>query len=318
MKTKLLLTIFYLITTVTLAFAQSTLEGNVRESNGDPVIGAVVNLTGADGELNTLTDADGYFAFPSLSDQDYRLTVSATGLKAPTRIVNPARRSEPIVITLEVDEVQLQAVEVIGRARGDYQSDYSFSATKTAILNKDLPQGLATVTKELINDRQAFALQDALKTVSGVAPTGLYNHFAIRGITANEDGQIINGLRTRSFYFLQPLTANVERIEVLKGPASVTFASADPGGSVNIVTKKPLANDRKEVSLTAGSFSTIRGALDFTGPLNEDKTLLYRVNAAYQEARSYRDLIDNTSLLLSPSLSYVPNEKTAINTELIL
>ena len=174
------------------------------------------------------------------------------------------------------------------------------------------------MTKELIDDRQAFALQDAVKTVSSVAPTGLYNHFAIRGITANEDGQVINGLRTRSFYFLQPLTANVERVEVLKGPATVTFASADPGGTVNIVTKKPLDVDRKEISLSAGSFSTLRGTLDFTGPLNADKTLLYRVNAAYQENRSYRDLIDNTSLLLSPSLSFVPNDRTFINTELTL
>ncbi|MGB3799577.1 MAG: TonB-dependent receptor, partial [Lewinella sp.] len=302
----------------TLGFGQLTLEGTVREPGGDPVVGAVVNLRSPDGELNTLTDADGYFMFSDLSDQDYRLNVRSTGLKSGPRNVNPTTVPQPLSITVEVDEVQLQQVEVVGRARRDYQSLYSFSATKTAILNEDLPQSLTSVTKELIDDRQAFALQDAVKTVSSVAPTGLYNHFAIRGITANEDGQVINGLRTRSYYFLQPLTANVERIEVLKGPATVTFASADPGGTVNIVTKKPLDIERKEISLSAGSFSTLRGTLDFTGPLNEDKTLLYRVNAAYQENRSYRDLIDNTSLQLSPSLSYVPNDKTFINTELIL
>jgi iron complex outermembrane receptor protein len=117
---------------------------------------------------------------------------------------------------------------------------------------------------------------------------------------------------------LQPLTTNIERVEVIKGPASATFASVDPGGSINLVTKKPLAVDRKEISFSAGSFSTMRGTLDFTGPLNEDKTLLYRLNGAYQEARSYRDLVRNNSMLLSPSFSYVPNNKTSVNVEMIM
>lgn len=214
-------------------------------------------------------------------------------------------------------KLELQTVEITGRLKKDYNSDYSFSATKIAVLNKDLPQSIGTVTKELIADRQAFQLADAVKISSGVIPSSYYNQYAIRGISQNEEGQIINGMRTRQYYFLQPLTTNIERVEVLKGPASATFASVDPGGSINMVTKKPLSQDRKEVSFSVGSFSTFRGTLDFTGPLNEEKTLLYRVNGAYQEARSYRDLVGNKSMLISPSFSYLPNKKTAINAELI-
>jgi len=125
-------------------------------------------------------------------------------------------------------------------------------------------------------------------------------------------------MRTRQYYFLQPLTSNIERVEVVKGAASATFASVDPGGSINLVTKKPLAVNRKEVTIAAGSFSTIRGTLDFTGPLNKEKTLLYRLNGAYQEARSYRDLVRNNSMLLSPSFSYVPNDKTSVNVEMTM
>lgn len=214
-------------------------------------------------------------------------------------------------------KLELQTVEITGRLKKDYNSDYSFSATKIAVLNKDLPQSIGTVTKELIADRQAFQLADAVKISSGVIPSSYYNQYAIRGISQNEEGQIINGMRTRQYYFLQPLTTNIERVEVLKGPASATFASVDPGGSINMVTKKPLSQDRKEVSFSVGSFSTFRGTLDFTGPLNAEKTLLYRVNGAYQEARSYRDLVGNKSMLISPSFSYLPNKKTAINAELI-
>jgi iron complex outermembrane receptor protein len=216
-----------------------------------------------------------------------------------------------------VAPVKLQQIEITGRVARKYNSDYSFSATKTATLNKDIPQAISTVTKELITDRQAFQLADAVKMASGVIPSGYYNQYASRGISQNEEGQIVNGMRTRQYYFLQPLTTNIERVEVIKGPASATFSSIDPGGSINLVTKKPLSINRREVSISAGSFSTIRGTLDFTGPLNESKTLLYRINGAYQEAGSYRDLIGNKSLLLSPSFSYIPNDKTAINVELI-
>ena len=213
---------------------------------------------------------------------------------------------------------ELQTVEIVGRSTKKYNSDYSFAATKTAALNKDIPQSISTVTKELIADKAAFYLADAVKMTSGVIPSSYYNQYTIRGISQNEEGQIINGMRTRQYYFLQPLTNNIERVEVIKGPSSATFSSVDPGGSINLVTKKPLATDRKEVTLSVGSFSSFRGTLDFTGPLNESKTLLYRVNAAYQEAKSFRDLVGNKSFLLSPSFSYIPNEKTAINAELIL
>jgi iron complex outermembrane recepter protein len=216
------------------------------------------------------------------------------------------------------DTGHLQLVEIVGRLTKKYVSDYSFSATRTATLNKDIPQSISTITKELMADRQAFQLADAVKIASGVIPSSYYNQYAIRGISQNEEGQIINGMRTRQYYFLQPLTINIERVEVIKGPASATFASVDPGGCINLVTKKPLPVDRKEISISAGSFSTIRGALDFTGPLNESKTLLYRINGAYQEARSYRDLVGNKSLLVSPSFSYIPNDRTAINVEMIL
>ncbi|TDW51877.1 iron complex outermembrane receptor protein [Flavobacterium sp. 270] len=221
-------------------------------------------------------------------------------------------------VEMESKRNELQTVEIVGRSTKKYNSDYSFSATKTASLNKDIPQSIATITKELIADKGAIYLADAVKMSSGVIPASYYNQYTIRGISQNEEGQIINGMRTRQYYFLQPLTSNIERVEVIKGPSSATFSSVDPGGSINMVTKKPLAIDRKEVSFTVGSFSTLRGTLDFTGPLNESKTLLYRVNGAYQEAKSFRDLVHNKSFLISPSFSYIPNEKTAINTELIL
>lgn len=235
-----------------------------------------------------------------------------------SQTINKRRTDSIANDSVKMTRNELQTVEIVGRSTKKYNSDYSFAATKIAALNKDIPQSISTVTKELIADKGAFYLADAVKMSSGVIPSSYYNQYTIRGISQNEEGQIINGMRTRQYYFLQPLTSNIERVEVIKGPSSATFSSVDPGGSINMVTKKPLAIDRKEISMSVGSFSTLRGTLDFTGPLNESKTLLYRVNGAYQQAKSFRDLVNNKSFLLSPSISYIPNEKTAINTELIL
>lgn len=214
-------------------------------------------------------------------------------------------------------ETTIQTVEILGRRSKAYTSDYSFAATKIAMKNKDIPLTLNTVTKELMNDRQAFQLGDVMKNVSGVSPSSYYNQYNIRGISQNEEGQFINGLRTRQYYFLQPLTANIERVEIFKGPASITMSSVDPGGTINMVTKKPLDVARHEVSISAGSFDTYRTTADLTGPLNKKKTILYRFNGAYQSAESFRDHVENNGFLISPSISFIPNEKTSVNLELI-
>ncbi|WP_288375852.1 TonB-dependent siderophore receptor [uncultured Chryseobacterium sp.] len=211
----------------------------------------------------------------------------------------------------------VQTVEVIGRKSKGYSSDYSFAATKIAMKNKDLPLTLNTITKELITDRQAFQLGEVMKNVNGVSPSSYYNQYNIRGISQNEEGQIINGMRTRQYYFLQPMTSNIERVEVFKGPASITMSSVDPGGTINMVTKKPLSGPRHEISLSGGSFETYRVTTDLTGPLNKSKTLLYRFNGAYQNAQSFRDHVKNSGILISPSITFVPNEKTSVNVELI-
>ncbi|MEM9886662.1 MAG: TonB-dependent receptor [Bacteroidota bacterium] len=312
-----LLMIAFLLSVFTVSFAQLNIEGTITDEDNIPVIGAVVRLEGSGGAKNTITDLDGNFEFANLEVIYNKLIVSSLGFKTFEQILDASNVRVPFNITLETDALQLQSVEVVGRARTDYNSDYSFSATKTAIKNKELPQAISTVTKELISDRQAFQLPDAVKTVSNVAVTGLYNHYNIRGITQADDGQVINGMRTRQYYFLQPITSHLERVEVIKGPSSVTFSSADPGGTVNMVTKKPLAEKRSEISASTGSFGLLRTTADFTGPLNQSKTLLYRLNAAYQDANSFRDVVNNNAILFSPSLSYVPNNTTSLNVEMI-
>lgn len=218
-------------------------------------------------------------------------------------------------------EKTLQTVELIGRARKDYNSDYSFSASKIAVKNMEVAQAITTVTKELLADRGVTRLGDAVKNVSGVTQTSFYNQYAVRGVTqqaAYRENRLMNGMATSHIFFSQPMMMNVERVEVIKGPASMTFSSTDAGGSINIVTKKPLKSNRKEASFSVGSYGTIIGALDFTGPLNKSKSLLYRLNIGYENGKSFRDLQFKKAYMIAPTIAYVPNDKTSISLEFVM
>ncbi|MCH2033385.1 MAG: TonB-dependent receptor [Tenacibaculum sp.] len=305
---------------VQVSFSQSKITGKVLDANNDPILGANIILSNKTiKQKGVSTNSDGTFSLEINTEGEFTINVTYVGFNTITKdiVVTKNQNIDLGTLTLLESEEYLQTVEILGRKRNDYNSDYSFSATKIAIKNKELPQAVSTVTKELIEDRQAFQLPEAVKTVSNVALTGLYNHYNIRGITQADDGQMINGMRTRQYYFLQPITSHLERVEVIKGPSSVTFSSADPGGTVNMVTKKPLVEKRNSVSLAAGSFGTLRATADFTGPLNESKTLLYRFNAAFQEADSFRDVVNNNAILVNPSFSYIPDENTSFNVEMI-
>lgn len=317
---KHLLSLLVLVSLTGWANAQTLIKGKVVDSEDHLMPGVHVQLTQSNiPRGGGSTDAHGEFHFHVARRGTYTLTLSFVGFETKTIAIEVAQEQTINLGAIVLNESQelLQSVEIVGRSRRDYNSDYSFSATKVAVRNKDLPQVVTSITKELIQDRQAYQLSEAVKGASGVTQVGFYNHFNIRGVTQNQQGQVLNGMRTNQYYFLQPLTQHIERVEVIKGPGSITLSSTDPGGTINMVTKKPLAETRREVNLGVGSFSTIRGGIDFTGAVNKDKTLLYRLNAALQKAKSFRDLVQNDAVLFAPSLSYVPNNRTAVNIELI-
>lgn len=299
--------------------AQTQVKGVVVTADREPIVGANAKIMmGNRLVAGATSNAHGHFLVQTTKSGECLLDISYIGYEP--RSVRLHLKGDGIhsvdTIVLHEDSQLLTGVEILGRQRKDYNSDYSYSATKVPIKNLELAAAVSTVTKELIKDRQAFQIGEAIKGASSVQQIGFYNHFNIRGITQNAFGQVVNGMRTNQVYFAQPLTQNIERIEVLKGPGSISLSSADPGGTINLVTKKPLKEQQREVGLTLGSFHTVRGALDFTGPLNRDKTVLYRLNVGVQKAKSYRDLIENNGMLISPSVSYVPNDRTAINIEL--
>ncbi|HEX6431324.1 MAG TPA: TonB-dependent receptor [Niastella sp.] len=264
----------------------------------------------------TLTDENGAFEFSRLKTGEYALQISLTGYETIEQTVTVEKdKTSNVTFQLKLSNKQLQEVVVTSSKGHDYKTDISNLASKTPVALKDIPQSVNVISKELIQDRQAFRITDVIKNVSGVNQESITGDYMIRGF-ATGNNVMINGLRINKGWTPE-LISNMERIEVIKGANSALYGYSDPGGTINRVTKKPLATPHHGVSLAIGSFNTIRTELDITGPANKEKTLLYRLNVAYQDAGSFRDLADSKNILFAPSFSFLPGEKTRIDVDLV-
>jgi iron complex outermembrane receptor protein len=177
------------------------------------------------------------------------------------------------------------------------------------------PLTVEVVTRQTMDDQQAISVGDALLTnVSGVTETtNVLEVFKIRGFS-NPIGNIFkNGLME---YRIRKLdTTNLQTVEVLKGPASLLFGRGEPGGIVNLVVKRPLDTPYYSIQQQVKSFSGTRTTIDATGPLTQDKSILYRVNAEYYSNGSYRDYVSDRNLFIAPTLTFHPIEQFRMNVD---
>ena len=297
-----------------LSAQTTTLSGKVTDSDGTPLFGANLMLSQGSG---TTADYEGNYKFSDIPAGAYTLKVSFLGFEPQQKQINLSKNQHvQINFVLNPSSEQLQEVEITGRSEKSYKNNLSFAATKTATPIKDIPQAVSYVTKEVFADQQAYRVNDIIKNISGVNMYSYYDDFTFRGFRSGET--YINGLRVVGLFGPEPLLANIERVEVVKGPASAMFGNSIPGGVMNRVTKKPLAQDRKAINFTLGSFNTLRTTADFTGPINASKSLLYRLNLAYENSDSFRDLQEKKSYVIAPSISFLPTDKTRINFDLVI
>ncbi|MEA9861332.1 TonB-dependent siderophore receptor [Xanthomonas campestris pv. raphani] len=227
----------------------------------------------------------------------------------------PATAAEPQARSLD-------AVQV----RSDYAPYRALTvtgATKTEAPLRDLPISARVLDHSLLEDAGVTDLAGALDIASGITKAnnlgGLWDSYSIRGFTGDPNfssDYMVNGFNASRGYNGLRDGANTQSVEVIKGPASALYGRGEPGGAVNIVTKKPLFDAQHSVDLSAGRFDSYRAALDSTGPLSE--TVAYRVNLMHKDQHSFRDTVDSDATLLAPSLLWMPTPDTTVSYELEL
>ncbi|WP_321824213.1 TonB-dependent siderophore receptor [Xanthomonas citri] len=194
-------------------------------------------------------------------------------------------------------------------------------ATKTDASLRDLPISARVLDRTLLEDAGVTDLAGALELASGITKAnnlgGLWDSYSMRGFTGDPNfssDYMVNGFNASRGYNGLRDAANTQSIEVIKGPASALYGRGEPGGAVNIVTKKPLFQPQHSVDVSAGSFDSYRAAIDSTGPLSEN--VAYRLNVMHKDQHSFRDTVDSDSTLLAPSLLWMPAPDTTVSYEL--
>jgi iron complex outermembrane recepter protein len=245
------------------------------------------------------------------SDEGLIFGVAATGtatLPQP-ETEKPTSETPPEAPTAQQDE----PIELVVTGEEDgYRVSNTSTGTKTDTPLRDIPQSIQVVPQEVLRDQQVTRIEDALRNVPGVNQSfnfGPLTAFTIRGFDVTATNLLRDGL-------LDPLAgevtelSSIDRVEVLKGPASVLFGLGNPGGNINLVSKRPLSEPFYAIDATVGTYSYYRGAIDLSGPLDDSKTALYRLNVAYRNSDSFVDFFNGESLNISPVISVDIGERT--------
>ena len=188
------------------------------------------------------------------------------------------------------------------------------------IPTKDLPQSITTLSKDMMTDNGITKFRDALDFSASITRKNnggaLWDSYSIRGLSGNENmpsGYLVNGFSGGRGFAGPRDVSNIEYIEVLKGPGSALYGRSEPGGTVNIITKKPQFYQQGQLQAEFGSDDHKRIQGDYTNGLSDD--LAFRINGAWQDSDSFRDYVHHDKFVITPSLYYQINDNSSLTYE---
>ncbi|WP_167020163.1 TonB-dependent receptor [Chitinophaga sp. Cy-1792] len=284
------------------------IRGKVTTSDGQPAEFATVVL---DNQKVVPVKKDGSFSFNNLTAGTYKLAISFMGQASQEKIVVVKDgETADVSFTLTASSKALNEVSIIGDKYTITSKKQSNSVARLPLKYLENPQVYSVVDKELIREQMSVTLDESFRNVPGAAPAktgaGIPAFFS-RGFVTNDN--LRNGMATFTRTTID--LAVVERVEAIKGPSSTLFGASmvSFGGLVNYITKKPFAQTAGEVSFTQGSYDLSRIAADFNTPLNNEHSLLFRANVAYQKENSFQDQGQGQTIVIAPSISYQVNDR---------
>jgi len=308
--------------TAVTSFAQTaTVKGKIIFNNNEPAQQASIELKGA--QIGAMTDNQGSYEIKNVKPGNYTLRVSAVGFASKEKNIT-LKAGEELVENFSISTSTEELSEVIVTdSKNTFARKTSTVVSKMPLKDIENPQVYNVISSELLKEQVITNFDDALKNAPGIdklwESTGRAGdgagYFSLRGFAVQPT--MVNGLP--SLTNGSPDPANIESIEVIKGPSGTLFGSSliSYGGLINVNTKKPFQGTGGNISYTGGTFGLNRVTLDYNTPLNAEKNVLFRVNAAYHSENSFQDAGFKRSVFIAPSLSYTVNDKLSftINTE---
>lgn len=247
-------------------------------------------------------------------------SVLMLGVALPALLAGPARaqqagESSSILLDTISVETQGQKESPTGPVQG-YVARQTLTGTKTATPLLEVPQSISVITRDQMDDRQVQNLGQALDYSVGVVsqPYGTDPRFdspIIRGFSS-ATSQYLNGLklmRDAGATSIDPYA--LERVDVLRGPASVLYGQGNPGGLIDMISKRPTWTNFGEFNLEAGTFDNYSASFDFGGPTSPDSKVAYRLTGLARTTGTQTDFVDMDRYLLAPSFTFQPDASTS-------
>jgi iron complex outermembrane receptor protein len=292
------------------------ITGTVMDEAGGLIAGVKVTLLDGAGVSRgeAATNTAGTFRIPGVARGSFNLRFEQKNFETTTTALAVTEAAPPelhIVLRVSGTRQELTVSET-----GAYVTPEANSATKLETPIMETPVSVQVIPQQVMIDQQTVRLDGAIENVSGVIRNndayGTNDSFSIRGFDAQgltyEDGLRLDQYSTAGF----PIDmANIEKVEVVKGPASVMYGQAEPGGAVSITTKKPLDTPFYSLQQEFGSHGFYRTVLDATGPVF-GKHFFYRIPIDYENSGSYRDFVFTHWFSMFPSLAWRPNSQTQV------
>lgn len=314
--TKVLGPILILLLCPVTVFSQSnsgTISGKVLVKEGNSVQGSKVKIA----ELNktAITDAAGRYELKNIPFGTYVVEVVMNGYDSSPASVLLDSTHTAVQLDFELIYTSQKLEEVIVSSGGNrFARKESEEVSKMKLKNMENPQVYTIVSKELMKEQVITDYNSAFKNVPGAGIAEVRNQGRTTNISRGfATPQLVrNGVGSFTYNSIDP--ANLERIEVIKGPSATLFGStiSSFGGLFNRVTKKPFDFFKGEVSYSAADWDLNRFTADINTPLNDDKTALFRINTALHSERSFQDAGFNKSFFIAPSFSYAVNERLTL------
>ncbi|MEC5342825.1 TonB-dependent siderophore receptor [Brenneria populi] len=248
-------------------------------------------------------------------EDGFRALLAGSGLQAVkqsdnTYLLQPAPKSDEMLVIANIN--QNGATE----GTGSYTTRSMNTATQLNLSPRETPQSVSVVTRQRMNDQNMTSLDDAMSQTTGVNVVNQSSYqtkFQSRGFSMDnvkEDGvsssfqNSVSGMGFSEASSESPDLAIYDRVEILRGASGLTQGNGEPGGTVNLVRKKPTYDFHASGSVGAGSWDNYRSEVDISGPLNDDASLRGRLVGVYQDKQSFVDYVDSERKVLFGTLAY--------------
>jgi len=291
------------------AQTQGSISGSITTADGKIASNITVQVVGS--TLATVSTNQGTYKLVGIVPGNQTIRFSAVGVQTQTRTID-VKSGETITLNIIISETikQLEAVAIGALRAHKYVYKESDQVARIPLKNLENPQVYSVIPKELIRAQLSLNNKDVINNSAGVvayySPTGTVNAW-IRGFDTRN--AVRNGMVTQ--YRAESDPINIERVEVIKGPAGTLFGSSAVsfGGLINKITKTPNPNAATEIMLFTGSNSLMRITADINTPLDSAHKALLRINTAYHTEDSFQDIGRYKNVSVAPSFLYEVNDR---------